>query len=138
VTHEHTIPHILVVDDDEIDCIYVERELGKLNLPLTLQIAKNGIEALDILINDKTETAIMPAIIILDLMMPKMNGIEFLQSFRTHAEFNSVRIFVLTTSNNNKDKIATQNFDIDGYFVKDTQFQEFLSQCKNILENLRK
>ncbi|CAM2898339.1 Response regulator containing a CheY-like receiver domain and an HTH DNA-binding domain [Legionella steigerwaltii] len=135
--NKNTIPHILVVDDDEIDCIYVERELAKLNLPLTLQIAKNGVEALNILTNDNTETAVIPAIIVLDLMMPKMNGLEFLQSFRTHSKFNSVRIFVLTTSNNNKDKIATQDFNIDGYFVKGTQFEDFLNQCKNVLENFR-
>lgn len=138
MTHRIAIPHILVVDDDEIDRIYLERELGKLNLPLTLQIARNGIEALDILTKDNTETQVLPTIIVLDLMMPKMNGLEFLQSFRAHAKFNSIRIFVLTTSNNNKDKLATEHFNIDGYFIKDTQFKEFLNQCKNVLEHLRK
>ncbi|KTC81226.1 two component response regulator [Legionella cherrii] len=138
MTHRMTIPHILVVDDDEIDRIYVERELGKLNMPLTLQIARNGIEALDILTKDDTETPVLPTIIVLDLMMPKMNGLEFLQSFRTHAKFNSIRIFVLTTSNNNKDKIATEHFNIDGYFIKDTQFKDFLNQCKKVLEHLGK
>lgn len=125
------IPHILVVDDDEIDFIYVERELGKLNLPLILNVAKNGLEALNIL---NTKAAVIPAIVVLDLMMPKMNGLEFLKIFRTHAKFNCIKIFVLTTSNNNKDKIATQNFNIDGYFVKDTQFKDFINHCKNVLE----
>ncbi|MCW8408758.1 response regulator [Legionella sp. PATHC035] len=138
MTHRKTIPVILVVDDDEIDRIYVERELGKLNMPLTLQIARNGIEALDILMKDDTETPVLPTIIVLDLMMPKMNGLEFLQSFRTHSKFKSIRIFVLTTSNNNKDKIATEDFNIDGYFIKDTQFNDFLNQCKNVLEQLGK
>ncbi len=126
------VPHILVVDDDEIDFIYVERELGKLNLPLILHVAKNGLEALNIL---NTKAAIIPAIVVLDLMMPKMNGLEFLKIFRTDAKFNRIKIFVLTTSNNNKDKIATQNFNIDGYFVKDTQFKDFINQCKNVLES---
>ncbi|KTC91731.1 response regulator [Fluoribacter dumoffii] len=135
MANKNTIPHILVVDDDEIDCIYMERELGKLNLPLTLQVAKNGIEALNLLTKENTQSTVMPTIIVLDLMMPKMNGLEFLQCFRTHAKFNSIRIFVLTTSNNNKDKLAVQNYNIDGYFVKDTQFKEFLNQFKRVLEH---
>ncbi|MGL5741532.1 MAG: response regulator [Legionella sp.] len=128
------VRHILVVDDDEIDTIYVERELGKLNLPLVLYMAKNGVEALNLLMGTNSKTAILPTRIVLDLMMPKMNGIEFLKIFRTHSQFNNTIIFVLTTSNNNKDKIAIQDFHIDGYFIKDTQFHDFIEQCKNVLE----
>lgn len=125
---------MLIVDDDEIDCIHVERELEKLNLPLTLRMVKDGVEALNLLNGTNTATVIIPTIIVLDLMMPRMNGLEFLKIFRTYSKFNSVKVFVLTTSNNNKDKIATQNFHIDGYFIKDTQFNEFINQCKNVLK----
>lgn len=129
--------HILVVDDDEIDVMFVERELLKLKLkaPLLFHIAHDGLEALHKLHEMKVEKpAIKPRMIILDLMMPKMNGIEFLKVFRAEALYKSINIFVLTTSNNDKDKKATLAYNINGYFVKDSQFNDFILQCKNVLK----
>jgi DNA-binding response OmpR family regulator len=127
------IKRILVIDDDEIDAIYVERELVKLNLSLSIHRVRDGVEALDLLVT-QDKTVFLPEIIILDLMMPRMNGLEFLKALRSYSQFNELIIFVLTTSNNNKDKICTQNYGIDGYFVKDTEFKEFIKRCNIVLQ----
>jgi CheY-like chemotaxis protein len=125
---------ILVVDDDEIDVMHVERELSKLNLPIQFQTAHDGVEALTKLTGKRNNQPIIPPkIIVLDLMMPKMNGLEFLKALRKQTQFTGVSIFVLTTSNNEKDKCAIEAYKVDGYFVKDTQFQEFIHTCKNVL-----
>lgn len=126
---------VLLIDDDEVDLMHIERELKKLNVPICFHIARNGIEAFNQLYSKSTHHVLLkPRIIVLDLMMPKMNGIEFIKEFRAHSEFDTVSVLILTTSNNEQDKRAVQDFSISGYFVKEIQFDAFIDHCKYLLE----
>ncbi|KGP62575.1 chemotaxis protein CheY [Legionella norrlandica] len=124
--------HVLLVDDDEVDLMSVQREIAKLGIPVCFHIAHDGVEALKELVGNIT--AHKPEVIILDIMMPKMNGIEFLRELRSYVEYESIQVVILTTSSNIRDKQATFGLDIAGYFVKDTQFDEFVYCCKHLLE----
>ncbi len=107
---------ILLIEDDELDVISVKRTLSKLSFPHELFIANNGKEAIDFL-ETKTE-AELPDVILLDLNMPKMNGIEFLQNIRRQVRYNDLKVFVMTTSNETSDRTRTQDLGISGYIIK--------------------
>lgn len=107
---------ILLVEDDEIDAMAVERGIRKLKLANTICRAKNGLEALDML-RDKNKV-IRPYVILLDLNMPIMGGIQFLKEIRDDAALKDSIIFVLTTSAADEDRAAAYNKNIAGYIVK--------------------
>jgi len=111
---------ILLVDDDELDVISFERALAKIGLPITLYTAFNGIEALELL----KEKKVTPDIILLDLNMPRMNGVEFLEELRKDSTFNNIKIFIMTTSNENRDRTHTEELGISGYILKPMNFNE--------------
>ncbi len=111
---------ILLIEDDELDVISFERALGKIDLPITLYTAFNGVEALEIL----TVREIIPDIILLDLNMPRMNGVEFLEELRKHPSFNTIKVFIMTTSNENKDRTRAEELGISGYILKPMNFNE--------------
>lgn len=120
--------HVLLVEDDEVDIQNVQRAFQKHNVNNPLLVARNGAEALDMLYGSNGQTKLdpLPKIILLDLNMPKVNGIEFLRKLRQDPSFNSVLVFVLTTSNEEKDKIAAYHLNVAGYILKPVQFQDFL------------
>src|SRR3990167_3504529 len=94
--------HVLLIEDDEVDVMCIQREFKKFNLPIYLHVAKNGLEALDMLYGKNNYPKLLPKpkLIILDIMMPKMDGIKFLQTLRTDPQFNSIKVIVFTISNN--------------------------------------
>jgi CheY-like chemotaxis protein len=125
---------ILLVDDDEVDIMYIQREFQKLKLQVVVHVARDGLEALNLLYNrENGSQPLIPKIIILDLMMPRMNGIEFLQELRNCQQFDSIPILILTTSNNEQDKTITKSLKVNSYFVKDKDFNEFLNAFKALL-----
>jgi CheY-like chemotaxis protein len=91
-----------------------------------LYVVNNGIEALDALLgrNPKEEIPV-PGIILLDINMPKMGGIEFLIELRKHPSVKSISVFVMTTSNEDSDKIAAYNLNVAGYILKPLSFEGF-------------
>lgn len=107
---------ILLVEDDELDVISVKRTLKKLETEYILYTAYNGKEALSML-NDPLNP-IMPVVILLDLNMPKMNGIEFLKIIRKDAKFKDVKVFVMTTSSEANDRSLAEEIGISGYIIK--------------------
>ncbi|MBO9700412.1 MAG: response regulator [Sporocytophaga sp.] len=113
---------ILLIEDDELDVISFERALKKINLPIILYTAFNGIEALELL-RGKQRISI-PDIIVLDLNMPKMNGGEFLAELRKDSTFNDVKIFIMTTSNEDRDRSRGDEFGVTGYIIKPLNFNE--------------
>lgn len=117
------ILNILLVEDDEVDIMNVRRAFEKNKIANPLHVANNGLEALELLRKGK-----IPAqrrIILLDLNMPKMNGIEFLQEVRKDPELRSSPVIVLTTSNDEKDKIEAYNLNVAGYLLKPVTFSNF-------------
>lgn len=121
-----TLINVLLVEDDEVDIMNVQRAFRKNNINNPLFIARNGIEALDALLK-RNETLIipMPRIILLDINMPKMGGLEFLAELRTFPELKSISVFVMTTSNEESDKIAAYNLNVAGYILKPLSFEGF-------------
>ncbi len=120
---------IMLIEDDLIDQMTVKRAFKELKVVNELQIANNGEEALDIL-NDKS--TVKPGIILLDLNMPKMNGIEFLQEIKEYKEFKTIPVIVLTTSKHEQDKVETFNLGVSGYMVKPVDYEQFLEIMKSI------
>lgn len=107
---------ILLVEDDALDVISVERSLKKLNIPYELHTAFNGKEALLLLKREKDP--VVPDVILLDLNMPKMNGIEFLRVLRKDTHFKNLKVFVMTTSAETVDRVATDELGVSGYILK--------------------
>lgn len=111
--------HILLVEDDEIDVEVVQRTFQKQQISYPLVHASNGLEALQILRGEDNYPCLpQPYLILLDINMPRMNGIEFLQALRQDVTLRSSIVFVMTTSNEDEDKIAAYNEQIAGYFLK--------------------
>jgi len=115
---------ILLVEDDYLDVTSVKRSLSKLNVNYTLHVAHNGVDALALLNGNSPEgTKIKPDIIILDLNMPKMNGIEFLGIIKNYFSLKNIKVFVMTTSSEEYDRAAVENLGIAGYILKPLDFE---------------
>jgi CheY-like chemotaxis protein len=101
----------------------------KNNITNPLHIAFNGVEALNMLrgSNGKPKLNPSPRIILLDINMPKMNGLEFLRELRNDDDLKSVSVFVMTTSNDDQDKIEAYNLNVAGYILKPLSFEKFVN-----------
>jgi len=106
---------ILLIEDDDIDAKAIKRSMNKLKIINTLHRAKDGIEALEILQNGNITK---PFIILLDINMPRMNGIEFLEVLRKDENLHDSIVFVLTTSKAEEDRVAAFGHNVAGYMVK--------------------
>ncbi|MES9823713.1 MAG: response regulator [Candidatus Thiodiazotropha endolucinida] len=126
---------ILLIEDDRVDIMTVQRALQKNNISNPLLIARTGLEALDMLrgTNGVKKINPLPALTLLDLNLPKMSGFEFLQELRNDPELDSLRIIVLTSSNEPKDRTAAFEFEVDDYIVKPHSFDEFTRAVAAIL-----
>jgi CheY-like chemotaxis protein len=117
------IANILLVEDDTLDVINVERTLKRINAEHRLFVAKNGQEALDMLRGNKTEKIDpLPSIIMLDINMPKMNGLEFLTELRQDEELKHIKVFITTTSDEDTDRSLSNELGVSGYIVKPLKF----------------
>ncbi len=123
-----TLP-ILLVEDDKVDQMTVKRGLYHLKRDNPLIIKQNGLEALEYL-NDATNPR--PGIIILDLNMPKMNGIEFLEHVKKDDEHRLIPVIVMTTSLQDDDRMDSFRHQVAGYMVKPVDYPQFLNSLKAI------
>ena len=124
---EMVTTNILLVEDDTVDIMNVRRSFKKANITNPLFTAKNGIEALDILRNQSEEIH-MPKerrLILLDLNMPKMGGLEFLQELRADPALKPTPVIVLTTSDQERDRVEAYNLNVAGYILKPVTFANF-------------
>jgi len=109
----------LLVEDDEVDVEAIIRAFERQKIDTIFTIVGNGLEALKLMRSEyKDESLAWPYLILLDLNMPRMNGIEFLQAMRQDAQLCRSIVFVLTTSDRNEDKMAAYDAHVAGYFVK--------------------
>lgn len=122
---------ILLVEDDEVDIMNVKRAFKKNNISNPLVVAHNGLEALEVLRSPTTD-APKPRIILLDLNMPKMGGIEFLKEIRQDPELSSLSVFVMTTSNEDGDKIDAFNLNVAGYILKPLSMDRFIAAVSTL------
>lgn len=125
----------MFVDDDEICVMGLQRTMKKLNLINPVTVAKDGIEALELLRSKVDQDNVLPPLIItLDLSMPRMGGLEFLDEIRKNPMFNKLVVFVLTTSNTPADIASAYDKNIAGYIVKDNPTETFRAVC-SLLHN---
>lgn len=118
--------NILLIEDDEVDIMNVKRAFKKNNISNPLFVARDGLEGLDILKGENSrEKMPNPRVILLDINMPKMGGIEFLSELRKHPDLKAISVFVMTTSNEESDKIAAYDLNVAGYILKPLSFEGF-------------
>ena len=113
---------LLLIEDDALDVISVKRSLKELSSNVELKVANDGMEALDLLTN--VEKPFTPHVILLDLNMPRMNGIEFLKILRLNSVFNQINVFVMTTSANSADRQHAEQLGISGYIIKPLNYTD--------------
>lgn len=118
---------ILLVEDDEVDIMNVRRAFKKINLTNPLYIARDGVEALALLRGQSGADGMgRPGIVLLDINMPRMNGIEFLRAIRQDPEYKILTVIVLTTSDEECDVIAAYQLNVAGYIIKPVSFEQFV------------
>jgi len=120
---------ILLVEDDRVDAMTVQRALEEIRVTNRLNIAGDGEEALAHLRDPETEE---PCIILLDLNMPRMNGIEFLRVVKKDPVLRRIPVVVLTTSRDEQDKMDSFDLGVAGYMVKPVDYQQFVEVVKTI------
>jgi CheY-like chemotaxis protein len=116
--------NILLVEDDQVDVMNVRRAFERNRIVNPLFVAGDGLEALQMLRDGKVPSE--RRIVLLDLNMPRMNGIEFLRELRADPQLVTTPVVVLTTSNDDRDKIDAYNFNVAGYLLKPVTFINFV------------
>jgi CheY-like chemotaxis protein len=132
---------ILLVEDDEVDIMNIQRAFIKNNIKEPFYIARNGVEALEMLRNPESfNIKVKPQFLIVDLNMPKKGGLELLHDIRTDPHLKRLTVFIMTTSNEIKDRTTAYEYNAAGYIIKPLSFAEFveaigaLNQYINICE----
>ncbi|MBW1891472.1 MAG: response regulator [Deltaproteobacteria bacterium] len=120
---------ILLVEDDQVDCLTVKRALKEIRATNPMDIVNNGEEALKYLVSPDNDR---PGIILLDLNMPRMNGIEFLKAIKKHPELKMIPVVILTTSRAKQDIRDSFSFGAAGYMVKPLDYREFVDAVVTI------
>ena len=119
--------HILLVEDDEIDAEAIIRAFRRERIANPITVVRDGIEGLAALRGSEGHVRMpRPYLILLDLNMPRMNGIEFLHALRQDPELARSVVFVLTTSDRDEDKLAAYDRQVAGYILKTNAGEDFL------------
>jgi CheY-like chemotaxis protein len=120
---------ILLIEDDQVDAMVVRRALKELHVANRLEHVENGEEALAYLRDSEKER---PCLILLDINMPVMNGIEFLQAVKAAPGLKRIPVVALTTSDEQKDKVETFELGVAGYMRKPVDYQQFVEIIRTI------
>jgi len=121
--------NVLLIEDDTIEVMKLNRTISKLQLNHTIIEANNGDDALKILNQNEG----LPDIILLDLNMPKINGIEFLSILKKDEKLKHIPTIILTTSNNKNDLHECYKIGISGYVLKPLKYDEYVSKVEKVL-----
>lgn len=120
---------ILLIEDDQIEVMKLKRVVDKMDLEITLIEAKNGEEALDLLKDSQN----LPDLIFLDLNMPKINGLEFLNILKEDEILKYLPTVILTTSSNRKDVLECYKVGVAGYILKPLKYDEYVDKMQKAL-----
>ncbi|HSU67446.1 MAG TPA: response regulator [Tepidisphaeraceae bacterium] len=116
--------NILLVEDDELDVMNVRRAFKKNNIVNPLYTAGNGLEALEMLRNGSVPGK--RRLVLLDLNMPRMGGIEFLKALRADPDLAATSVVVLTTSDEERDRVEAYKLNVAGYILKPVTLLAFV------------
>lgn len=125
---------ILHVEDDQVDRMVIQRVIKKLGITDQITQATNGEEALQILRGSlsTSTTGDLPHLVLLDINMPKMNGLEFLKELRADPQLRHISVFMMTTSNDDSDRTEAYRYNVAGYIVKPVDIQQFESTFQTL------
>lgn len=121
---------VLLIEDDQIETIKFKRVIAAFEEKHRVIEAQNGEEALQYLASDQE----LPDVILLDLNMPKMNGIEFLKTLKAHPEMKYIPVVILTTSNNHKDVLESYTAGVAGYILKPLRYEAYKTKIQVLIE----
>jgi CheY-like chemotaxis protein len=127
--------NILLVEDDEVDVMNVKRAFKKVNITNPLHVAGNGLEALTMLRGENGQPPVVPSdrrLVLLDLNMPKMGGIEFLMELRADPILKPTPVVVMTTSNQDQDRVEAYNLNVAGYILKPVTSGNFVEMMATL------
>ena len=120
---------VLLVEDDEVDVMSVKRAFSDLNITNPLYVKDNGETALQYLLDNNNA---LPCLILLDINMPKMGGIEFLKIAKNNPLLKKIPVIIFTTSKEEKDRIESFELGIAGYMIKPVNYKQFVDVIKTI------
>jgi CheY-like chemotaxis protein len=123
------VPPILLVEDDTVDAMTVRRALKEVGSRRTVVHRLNGEEALEYL---HTANGDMPGLILLDLNMPRMNGLEFLEIKQADERLRDIPVVILTTSTNARDIERSYELGAKAYIVKSIDYKQFVDSIRNL------
>jgi CheY-like chemotaxis protein len=131
----NTFGRILMVEDDPQDVELTLTALADYNLANEVVVAGDGEEALDYLYcrgNFKARTSENPAVLLLDLKLPKVDGLEVLQQIKSDEKLRMIPVVVLTSSREERDMVASYKLGVNAYVVKPVDFHEFVNAIKEL------
>jgi CheY-like chemotaxis protein len=120
---------ILLVEDDHVDILTIKRAMKEIGVANPVVTRENGEDALAYL---RDPASARPCIILLDLNMPIMNGLEFLQQAKHDEQFRSIPVIVLTTSEEQHDKVDSFKLGVAGYMAKPVDYRRFVDMMRSI------
>jgi CheY-like chemotaxis protein len=120
---------VLLVEDDLVEVLTFKRALRDLDLDRPLQVASTGEDALQLLAEAEAE---LPKLILLDLNMPRMGGIEFLMTIKMHPLWRRIPVIILTTSNQEQERQQCFDLSVAGYIIKPMDYNAFVEVVKVI------
>ena len=127
---------ILLVEDNPDDVKLTQRALRKSNILNELVVARDGVEAMDYLFGTgqygDRDTRQVPQVILLDLKMPRMDGLEFLQRIRANEKTRLLPVVVLTTSTEDRDRVESYKLGANSYIRKPVDFQQFTEAVQQL------
>lgn len=126
---EHLTGHILLVEDNPDDIALTLRAFKKHNLANEIVVARDGVEALDLLFDEDRP---LPALILLDLKLPKVDGVEVLRRLKSDERARRIPVVVLTSSREERDIVDSYNLAVNSYIVKPVNFEQFVEAVRNI------
>jgi CheY-like chemotaxis protein len=121
--------HILLIEDDDVDIMTVRRSMKELCVPNPLDQVSDGEQGLAFL---RDPANARPGLILLDLNMPRMNGVEFLVALRADAALKSIPVVVLTTSREESDRVSSFSQSVSGYMIKPVDYPQFVNTMRII------
>lgn len=126
---------ILLVEDDQVDAEAIRRAFQRARIANPVVVANDGVEGLDLLRGTNgAEKLQRPYMVLLDLNLPRLNGIEFLEELRDDPELHDSVVFVLTTSDDDRDKVAAYDQHVAGYMTKGRVGEDFI-ELINMLDH---
>ncbi len=127
-------PSILLVEDDRVDVMTVQRALRRHAIANPLHVARTATDALAMLRGEgRPRLEPPPGLILLDLNLPRMSGIEFLKTLREDPDLRDLMVIVLTSSNEPNDRAAAFRYEVEDYIVKPHSFDEFAAAIKTVI-----